>query len=76
MNTNFPKASFCRATVRIYLSPINPSTSYANLLFFKSSLKRPERVVSEMLRVARKAVVLSDENRFAYGSFPGRVPQS
>jgi hypothetical protein len=26
-----------------------------------------------MLRVARKAVVLSDENRFAYGSFPERL---
>jgi ubiquinone/menaquinone biosynthesis C-methylase UbiE len=36
-------------------------------------VKRPERVVSEMLRVARKAVVLSDENRFAYGSFPERL---
>jgi ubiquinone/menaquinone biosynthesis C-methylase UbiE len=37
---------------------------------------RPEntrRVVSEMLRTARKAVILSDENRFAYGSLAQRV---
>jgi ubiquinone/menaquinone biosynthesis C-methylase UbiE len=36
-------------------------------------VQKPEKVVSEMLRVARKAVVLSDENRFAYGSFLERV---
>ncbi|HEY7337645.1 MAG TPA: class I SAM-dependent methyltransferase [Bryobacteraceae bacterium] len=31
------------------------------------------RVVGEMLRTARKAVVLSDENRFAYGSLSLRL---
>jgi ubiquinone/menaquinone biosynthesis C-methylase UbiE len=31
------------------------------------------RVTSEMLRTARKAVVFSDENRFAYGSLPERI---
>jgi ubiquinone/menaquinone biosynthesis C-methylase UbiE len=36
-------------------------------------VQKPDKVVSEMLRVARKAVVLSDENRFAYGTFLERV---
>jgi ubiquinone/menaquinone biosynthesis C-methylase UbiE len=36
-------------------------------------VQKPEKVVSEMLRVARKAVVLSDENRFAYGPFLERL---
>jgi len=31
-------------------------------------VQRPENVVSEMMRVARKAIFLSDENRFAHGS--------
>ena len=31
-------------------------------------VKEPERVVREMMRVSRKAVFLSDENRFAHGS--------
>jgi len=33
----------------------------------------PARVVQEMLRVARKAVVLSDSNRFGQGPFPLRI---
>jgi SAM-dependent methyltransferase len=34
--------------------------------------KEPEQVVREMMRVGRKAIFLSDENRFAYGSALGR----
>ncbi len=33
----------------------------------------PDRVVGEMLRVARKAVVIVDCNRFAQGSWPARL---
>lgn len=33
----------------------------------------PRDVTAEMLRIARRAVVISDENRFAYGSMPERV---
>jgi SAM-dependent methyltransferase len=35
-------------------------------------VKQSKSVVKEMIRVARKAVALSDENRFAYGSWLGR----
>ena len=35
-------------------------------------VKRSRLVVAEMMRVARKAVAMSDENRFAYGSPFGR----
>ncbi len=31
-------------------------------------VKQPDRIVREMMRVSRKAVFLSDENRFAHGS--------
>src|SRR2546430_5542239 len=34
--------------------------------------KNPQQVVREMLRVSRKAVFLSDENRFAHGSLFSR----
>jgi ubiquinone/menaquinone biosynthesis C-methylase UbiE len=33
----------------------------------------PSRVVSEMVRVAKKAVFISDLNRFGYGSYPVRM---
>jgi ubiquinone/menaquinone biosynthesis C-methylase UbiE len=33
----------------------------------------PERVVKEMMRVARKAIFLSDANRFGQGAWPWRV---
>jgi ubiquinone/menaquinone biosynthesis C-methylase UbiE len=33
----------------------------------------PERVVAEMLRVARKAIFISDSNRFAQGSLSSRL---
>lgn len=33
----------------------------------------PNRVVAEMLRVARKAIFLSDSNRFGQGPFPARL---
>lgn len=36
-------------------------------------VRDPDRVVSEMTRVARRAVFLSDENRFGHGSFAARV---
>lgn len=36
-------------------------------------VKRPEEVVSEMMRVARKAIFLSDSNRFGQGSMPARL---
>jgi ubiquinone/menaquinone biosynthesis C-methylase UbiE len=35
-------------------------------------VKEPNRVVREMMRVSRKAVFLSDENRFAHGSMFSR----
>jgi SAM-dependent methyltransferase len=35
-------------------------------------VKQSRVVVKEMMRVARKAVALSDENRFAYGNWVGR----
>jgi ubiquinone/menaquinone biosynthesis C-methylase UbiE len=31
-------------------------------------VKEPSRIVGEMMRVSRKAIFLSDENRFAHGS--------
>jgi ubiquinone/menaquinone biosynthesis C-methylase UbiE len=36
-------------------------------------VERPERVVAEMLRVARKAVFLSDSNIYGQGRMPARV---
>jgi SAM-dependent methyltransferase len=33
----------------------------------------PQRVIAEMTRTARKAIFLSDKNRFAYGPIVGRV---
>ena len=36
-------------------------------------VSRPNVIVSEMLRVARKAVFLSDSNRFGQGSMPARL---
>ena len=36
-------------------------------------VQRPDRVLSEMMRVARKAIFLSDENRFGMGSTPARL---
>jgi ubiquinone/menaquinone biosynthesis C-methylase UbiE len=36
-------------------------------------VKDPSRVVTEMLRVAKRAVFLSDSNRFGQGSFPLRL---
>lgn len=36
-------------------------------------VKHPERVVSEMLRVAKKAVFISDNNIFGQGSLAGRI---
>jgi SAM-dependent methyltransferase len=36
-------------------------------------VERPERVVAEMLRVARKAVFLSDSNIYGLGRMPARV---
>jgi ubiquinone/menaquinone biosynthesis C-methylase UbiE len=36
-------------------------------------VKNPDAVVSEMLRVARKAVIIIDGNRFGLGSWPVRV---
>lgn len=35
-------------------------------------VRDPARVVSEMIRVARRAVFLSDSNRFGQGGFPAR----
>jgi SAM-dependent methyltransferase len=35
-------------------------------------VKRPAAIVSEMMRVARKAVFISDSNRFGQGSMPAR----
>jgi ubiquinone/menaquinone biosynthesis C-methylase UbiE len=35
-------------------------------------VKEPDQVVREMMRVSRKAVFLSDENRFAHGTTFGR----
>lgn len=35
-------------------------------------VKKSRTVVKEMMRVARKAVAISDENRFAYGTWLGR----
>jgi ubiquinone/menaquinone biosynthesis C-methylase UbiE len=36
-------------------------------------VKYPDAVVSEMLRVARKAVIIIDGNRFGFGSWSVRV---
>lgn len=36
-------------------------------------VERPDIVVREMLRVARKAVLISDSNRFGQGGFPVRL---
>jgi|SRR5215471_735928 len=36
-------------------------------------VQRPELVIREMLRVARKAVFISDSNRFAQGQIPARI---
>ena len=36
-------------------------------------VRRPAAVVGEMLRVARKAVVIVDSNRFGQGSWPARL---
>jgi SAM-dependent methyltransferase len=36
-------------------------------------VRRPDRVVQEMLRLARKAVFLSDANRFGQGRYPVRL---
>ena len=36
-------------------------------------VKRPEVVVAEMLRVARKAIFISDSNNFGQGSLPART---
>jgi len=36
-------------------------------------VREPERVVAEMLRVARKAIFISDQNNFGGGSFPART---
>jgi ubiquinone/menaquinone biosynthesis C-methylase UbiE len=36
-------------------------------------VKDPSRVVSEMMRVARKAIFLSDANRFGQGNIPSRL---
>jgi ubiquinone/menaquinone biosynthesis C-methylase UbiE len=36
-------------------------------------VSEPERVVAEMLRVARKAIFISDSNRFAQGSLSSRL---
>jgi ubiquinone/menaquinone biosynthesis C-methylase UbiE len=36
-------------------------------------VRTPRVVIDEMLRTARKAIVLSDENRFAHGSMPMRL---
>src|ERR1700676_522913 len=36
-------------------------------------VRRPERVVSEMLRVAKKAVFISDSNIFGQGSLASRI---
>jgi ubiquinone/menaquinone biosynthesis C-methylase UbiE len=35
-------------------------------------VKEPKQIVREMMRVSRKAIFLSDENRFAHGSMFGR----
>lgn len=34
---------------------------------------KPETVIREMMRVARRIIVISDSNRFGQGSFPARV---
>jgi SAM-dependent methyltransferase len=36
-------------------------------------VRRPETVVAEMLRVARRAIFISDANNFGQGSAPGRA---
>lgn len=36
-------------------------------------IREPARAVAEMLRVARKAVLISDSNNFGQGSAPGRL---
>ena len=36
-------------------------------------VRRPDAVVSEMMRVAKRAVIISDSNRFGQGSTPARL---
>ncbi|MGE0769734.1 MAG: class I SAM-dependent methyltransferase [Hyphomicrobiaceae bacterium] len=36
-------------------------------------VRHPERVIAEMLRVARKAIFISDSNNFGGGSWPARL---
>ena len=36
-------------------------------------IRRPERAVAEMLRVAKKAIFISDSNNFGQGAYPIRV---
>lgn len=36
-------------------------------------VRNPERVISEMLRVADKAIFISDSNNFGQGSWPARI---